>query len=360
MRHHLDSHAAVGISTRRLLRLNEWAALTAIACVTLRGTSECHAQVLYQDNFQSATNGQTILDAPVGWTGDPIAAPSYGSGAFSLVNTTPFAPALATTRTGVGASSNGGVAYFPISGISTTPGSGNILFTAQMFVPTVAQNGSHVGLSKSALGPFNNSGAYFAAEAGGVLRFDLRGLDTSTVHAFTAAESLPFLNKIITTTIDLNVNTNTVTGTITNGANTLTYTQTGGLDFSGFDRVVIDATTNSSPLALINVGSIRAAQTVLPVIPGDINMDSQVNLTDYGLLTSHWNQIVQVGTNGDLALHGTVNLADFKLFKAYYQNFNGGSGAELVPPVPEPTTFVLAAMVLPALVLACLWRRRFK
>lgn len=263
MRHIRAITASVRLSRGRFaFRRNPLGAAVAVAILNIVGATSTHATVIYQDNFQSATNGQTILASPVNWVGIPDIG--FGTGAFPLVNTTAFAPALATTRTGNGTGSNGGIAQFPISGISTDPGSGNIVLTARIYVPTVSNIGSFVGLNRSSSGPFNNAGAYVGV--GGSIpayNFDLRGLDGSTVLGFTAAESAPLLDKIVTATLELNVNTNTFTGTITDGINTLTQTKTGGLNLSGFDNVAINYTSNDA-VTPMNVGSLLVAQVPEP------------------------------------------------------------------------------------------------
>jgi len=87
-------------------------------------------------------------------------------------------------------------------------------------------------------------------------------------------------------------------------------------------------------------------------IPGDLNNDGSVNLTDYAVLTSHWLQTNVGLLNGDLNGDGVVNLLDFALFKQDYALHNGfGSGAGLSAPVPEPATALLFAAALPAWVL---------
>ncbi|MBI2824030.1 MAG: PEP-CTERM sorting domain-containing protein [Planctomycetia bacterium] len=86
------------------------------------------------------------------------------------------------------------------------------------------------------------------------------------------------------------------------------------------------------------------------LVPGDINGDGQVNLTDYGILKSYWLQTVSGGVSvGDLNNDNTVNIIDFATFKQDYIAFNGGNGSDLVA-VPEPSamTMLLSACGLPA------------
>ena len=96
--------------------------------------------------------------------------------------------------------------------------------------------------------------------------------------------------------------------------------------------------------------------TSAAVIPGDINGDTQVNLIDYGILTSHWLQTVQPGLYGDLNSDGKISIPDFSMFKTNYNAFNGGGGESLA--VPEPGTIILLAIASPALLLALRRRRR--
>jgi len=95
--------------------------------------------------------------------------------------------------------------------------------------------------------------------------------------------------------------------------------------------------------------------TSVAVVPGDIDGNGQVNLLDYGILTSHWLQTVPPGLYGDLNSDGKISIPDFSIFKTDYNAFNGGGGESLA--VPEPGTIILLAIASPALLLA-LRRRR--
>lgn len=91
------------------------------------------------------------------------------------------------------------------------------------------------------------------------------------------------------------------------------------------------------------------------LIAGDLNDDRQVDLADYGIITSHWFQSVQAGTRGDVNADGFVNLEDFKIFKNHYLACNGGSGVELAVPVPEPSLLAMALSACAAVF--CNWAR---
>jgi hypothetical protein len=99
----------------------------------------------------------------------------------------------------------------------------------------------------------------------------------------------------------------------------------------------------------INVGNADAVtykidsfSAVVP-IPGDADGNGIVNLADFNLISDNLFKTVTAGTNGDLTLDGVVNYNDFRQWK---NNFHGGSGAGAPGSVPEPSTFVLAAIAL--------------
>jgi hypothetical protein len=87
------------------------------------------------------------------------------------------------------------------------------------------------------------------------------------------------------------------------------------------------------------VAAVLGVQTRLP---GDANLDGQVNLSDFGILKAHFGQTPADWSTGDFDSSGAVDLSDFGLLKA---NF-GTQGARAVP---EPSAGVLfAAGVLSA------------
>jgi hypothetical protein len=103
-------------------------------------------------------------------------------------------------------------------------------------------------------------------------------------------------------------------------------------------------------------GTVTARGTARP---GDANFDGVVNLDDFNLLASVFNQTGQSWLSGDFTFDGTVNLDDFNLLAA---NFNTSAGADAVvdpedwrtpaAAVPEPSTLLLGLLVA-----ATIWRR---
>jgi hypothetical protein len=115
-------------------------------------------------------------------------------------------------------------------------------------------------------------------------------------------------------------------------------------EFAVWNRELSD----SDIATLFSLGHILA-----PAVPGDINGDGSVDLTDYGLLKSSFFQTVVAGTGADPNGDGKVDLTDFIYFKHDYAVFNGASSASsLAAPVPEPATVLLVVAALPAWLLS--------
>ena len=159
------------------------------------------------------------------------------------------------------------------------------------------------------------------------------------------------------------------------------YAVTLSLDFTNntFTESVSGSTggsTNPLPfnsattLAAANAGTIRLEGGVGGVgyfdnigfsVPGDLNGDGLVDLTDYGILKTNWLHTGATSQQGDLNGDGKVDVSDFGLFKHDYDVFNGigASSDGLSIGVPEPATLGLAVMALPALYLLRRHNRRF-
>lgn len=121
----------------------------------------------------------------------------------------------------------------------------------------------------------------------------------------------------------------------------------GAIDEVTFYRSALSATDISNRYQNVLAG--RNYFNGPPVsIPGDINSDGLINLTDYGILKGHWlQQTGPAGASvGDLNSDGTVNITDFAIFKTYYLS---GGGANLPAAVPEPGTLALVFAGSPVL-----------
>ena len=74
-----------------------------------------------------------------------------------------------------------------------------------------------------------------------------------------------------------------------------------------------------------------------PPSDGDINDDGQIDLADFNILVSNFNEAVERGTGGDLDLNRRVDLADFVAFRGLFLEANPANMAAL----PEPNASVL-------------------
>lgn len=87
---------------------------------------------------------------------------------------------------------------------------------------------------------------------------------------------------------------------------------------------------------------------------GDLNHDSLFDMADYTVFRSNFLRSVAAGTNGDFTGNGFVDLDDFTRFRTSYENVYGPGSSASLPPIPEPSTWVLAALA--ALMIG--WYRR--
>ncbi|WP_442484602.1 PEP-CTERM sorting domain-containing protein [Aeoliella sp. SH292] len=80
-------------------------------------------------------------------------------------------------------------------------------------------------------------------------------------------------------------------------------------------------------------------------IPGDVNGDNLVNMTDYGIISSNFGLSPATKEQGDLTGADIVDLEDFLLWRANNPYPPAGIGAELgAAAVPEPATVCLGAL----------------
>lgn len=128
---------------------------------------------------------------------------------------------------------------------------------------------------------------------------------------------------------------------------------------NNYPQLFVMNATGGAPHQLTNVpgGGVYWVQWVPTAIPGDLNNDGHVDLTDYGILISHWLQTGVSPANGDLSGDGTVNLTDFAVFKNDYLSANGGS-FDLAPAVPEPDSLIMAIGIPLVFLFAHLKRQR--
>jgi hypothetical protein len=102
-----------------------------------------------------------------------------------------------------------------------------------------------------------------------------------------------------------------------------------------------------------NTGSFNVKIGVVGV-PGDVNRDRIVNGLDIADVASHWLQM-GMDVTGDANNDGVVNGLDIALIAAHWLQMAGG-GAGSNAAVPEPSSIILAASAILALMLY--YRRR--
>jgi hypothetical protein len=68
-------------------------------------------------------------------------------------------------------------------------------------------------------------------------------------------------------------------------------------------------------------------------LPGDANLDARVNIQDFNLLATNYNQVGKSWTEGDFNYDGRVNVLDFNLLASHFNQTQTVSGTT---PVPQP------------------------
>jgi len=128
-----------------------------------------------------------------------------------------------------------------------------------------------------------------------------------------------------------------------------------------FDRIRVSAGGSQSSGALlaasgfldeIRIGNSFASVIGPGLIPGDVNGDLAVDISDYNVIRDHFQASGVPRTQGDLNGDGNVNFVDFRIWK---NNRTAGSGsysdADLLSGlVPEPSSLMLFLFALIALV----------
>ena len=89
----------------------------------------------------------------------------------------------------------------------------------------------------------------------------------------------------------------------------------------------------------------------VPPIPGDVNLDGDVDLQDFETIRTNFSLAVNDREDGDVTGDGVVDLDDFGQWKDNYPFPGGGGGglaSSIFGTVPEPSGIVL-------IVVAVLW-----
>jgi hypothetical protein len=119
-----------------------------------------------------------------------------------------------------------------------------------------------------------------------------------------------------------------------------TYLKFAGVTGDSF-TLTGDATLTTPNGFRAPINAVQIVKSVL--IPGDVNGDGQVNLTDFHVIRGNLFKTGQSRAQGDLVSDGTVDFADFREWK---QNVPAGlaASASLSGSIPEPATGLLLAI----------------
>ena len=118
-----------------------------------------------------------------------------------------------------------------------------------------------------------------------------------------------------------------------------TYYDTGSSGGSGdyfgglIDEVALFNTALAEDLISVHLG-------LSDVTAGDFNSDGQIDMADFGILTSNFNTFRSFPESlslGDINRDSRINLADFREFRNIFNSQGGGAAAA----VPEPSTVTL-------------------
>ncbi len=137
---------------------------------------------------------------------------------------------------------------------------------------------------------------------------------------------------------------------------------TGALDWKGTVGITSTAAAANPTKTSIGYTFDDGVITIAAAIPGDLNLDGVVDISDRQTLLSHYNTTVPGGVSsweyGDVNYDGVVDITDRQILLANYNQTSfpsiDGSG---VAAVPEPGTLALLAVGLAVAGLAAARRR---
>jgi MYXO-CTERM domain-containing protein len=304
---------------------NAWWSMLFVALLA-RGAA---AQVLYTEDFPypaGATGDQPISNG-TGWVNDVIERFNrlYAGALFAFSGVATADAFYTTTVLDSGATG----AAFP----SIDP-------TAYPFGVTLAvdlQNGFSPDEVRSRFAVQINNGSWYVSRTALPV--------PTTANGPLANYSIPFLPSAA------NWNNLTLTGTgvtATPGAAAViggpaASPLTGNITGAG---VIVTYGENGLPITGGGTHNIDNFQIRQSSRPGDVNLDTFINLADLQIIRQNFRQAVGSITLGDLTSDGFVNFDDFRLWK---NNYVPGPGEPAGGTVPEPSGAVLATAALAAL-----------
>ena len=114
----------------------------------------------------------------------------------------------------------------------------------------------------------------------------------------------------------------------------------------------------TQPFDYVNEFMYMPAIVLAHGLDGDANLDGKVDINDLTIVLAHYGQTAGVSwATGDFNNDGKVDINDLTIVLANYGQTAGASAAGNLSAAPEPSTLLLTAAGLLALV-ACAWRKR--
>jgi hypothetical protein len=123
-------------------------------------------------------------------------------------------------------------------------------------------------------------------------------------------------------------------------------------NFGDFERMSIGSSSTghlggfSMDNVLIMEGITFERPTIDTGTPGDVDGDDDVDMDDFAIIQSHFQQTVTMRSEGDIA--GFDNFVDFRDFRQWKQNAPAPVLAQLAA-IPEPSAVVLAGLAIAGL-----------
>jgi hypothetical protein len=268
--------------------------------VVLLSALQVNATVVYSEDFESGTDGQLLTAAPYSWTAQGL-----------LTGTTVVQVDSTTTLTGLAANGSTGTGTLGIYNHALpalTAGAVSYTVTADVFA---AELGNGFGTHQSGLGFHKINGApnfgtvyYDKVLFGGGWYLDITGLTGVTDDRYPFSTPVQGVDASVVATVSLDLVTDQITGSIFDGTNTFSTTQS----FPDGAESNIDSVGYVSGARTFHAGSLDIDNIVVTEVPGSptpIHDWSVIASGDWGTGTN-WSPTSVPNSNTTSAVFGSV------------------------------------------------------